>query len=170
MAARLARAFADNLVVFDPNPETIWAAVPELGVMAGTPIADVSERADILFPCVPKNDTVRNIYLGQDGVVSAIREVHGSLRAVGAHHLDASMPGAVAQANEGTISFVVGGDADLPASMKALEARLGIAIAKSKMPRGLARWLFWYLKKGEAREGGIRIDWTLRPVFGVFGP
>ena len=129
MTARLAQTFAGDVVVFDPNPATVEAAVAELGVTAGASIADVAGCSDILFTCVPNNETVRSVYLGQDGVASAIRagaitidcstvgpdatrDVYEGLKAVGAQHLDASMLGSVKQANEGTISFVVGGDAD----------------------------------------------------------
>ncbi|NNJ67260.1 MAG: NAD(P)-dependent oxidoreductase [Boseongicola sp.] len=129
MTARLAEAFPGNVVVFDPNPSAIQAAVTDFGVTAGASIADVAERVDVLFTCVPNNDTVRSVYLREDGVAPAIREgaitidcstvgpdatrdVYAGLKAVGAQHLDASMLGSVKQANEGTISFVVGGDAD----------------------------------------------------------
>ncbi|NNF79209.1 MAG: NAD(P)-dependent oxidoreductase, partial [Rhizobiales bacterium] len=82
---------------------------------------------DVLFTCVPNNDVVRAVYLDEGGITSSVRagtvtidcstigpeisrEVHGRLQEIGVSHLDASMLGSVLQANEGTISFVIGGD------------------------------------------------------------
>ena len=67
--------------------------------------------------------------MGEDGIAASIRggtitidcstvgpdatrDVYAGLKERGASHLDASMLGSVKQANEGTISFVVGGDAE----------------------------------------------------------
>ena len=86
-------------------------------------------NANLLFTCLLDNDVVRAVYLGDAGVASAAkagtvtidcstvgpeatRAVYAGLKSRGVSHLDASMLGSVKQANEGTISFVVGGDAD----------------------------------------------------------
>ncbi len=129
MTGRLTEAFPGSVFVFDPNEDTMKAAVSQTGATACTSLADIAGRVDVLFTCVPNNDTVRSVYLGEGGVSSTIsagavtidcstvgpdatRDVFDGLKAVGAQHLDASMLGSVKQATEGTISFVVGGDAD----------------------------------------------------------
>jgi len=129
MTAKLSEAFSGDVWVFDPSAAAVEAAVADFGVNAGQSIADVARRVDVLFTCVPNNDAVRGVYLGDGGVASAIRagaitidcstvgpdatrDVYAGLKVIGAQHLDASMLGSVKQANDGTISFVVGGDAD----------------------------------------------------------
>ncbi len=129
MTAQLAARFPGAVTVFDPSADAIAAAVSDFGVEAAGSIAEVAAKADVLFTCVPNNDAVRAVYLGVDGVVSTIRagtitidcstvgpdatrDVYAGLKAVSAQHLDASMLGSVKQAREGTISFVVGGDAE----------------------------------------------------------
>jgi 3-hydroxyisobutyrate dehydrogenase-like beta-hydroxyacid dehydrogenase len=92
-------------------------------------INQIASASDVLFSCLPNNSVIREVYLGENGVVSAIkpgsttidcptvgpdatRDVYEAMSARGASHLDASMLGSVKQATEGTISFVVGGDAE----------------------------------------------------------
>ena len=129
MTARLSKAFPGAVWGFDPNAAVVATAVADLGIKSAASVADIAARVDILFTCVPDNDAVRDGYLGDGGVSAAIkagavtidcstvgpdatRDVYAGLKAVGVGHLDASMLGSVKQANEGTISFVVGGDAD----------------------------------------------------------
>ncbi len=130
MLKRLASAFGSEAVLgFDANPAVTADACREAGAQACQSIGDIAGRSDILFTCVPNNDVVRAVYLGDDGIASAIkagsvtidcstvgpdvtREVCHQLKAQGVSHLDASMLGSTKQAAEGTISFVVGGDPD----------------------------------------------------------
>ncbi|MCL4746017.1 MAG: NAD(P)-dependent oxidoreductase [Burkholderiaceae bacterium] len=96
----------------------------------------------MLFTCLPNNDVLRDVYLGEAGIASAIcagsitidcstvgpdatRDVYDGLRAKGASHLGASMLGSTRQASEDTISFVVGGDADAFARAEPVLARVG---------------------------------------------
>ncbi len=89
----------------------------------------VAARADILFTCLPNDGVVGEVYLGDEGIVSTARDglitvdcstvspsitqrVHGALQHKGLRHLDAAMLGSVAQAESGTIGFMVGGEED----------------------------------------------------------
>lgn len=129
MIARLAKAYPGNTLVFDVNPEVSARVAGETGASSCSTIADVTVASDVLFSCVPNEASIRQVYLDDGGVVSAIRsgsitiecstvgpgitqKVHSELKAKGASHLDASMLGSIKQAIEGTISFVVGGDAE----------------------------------------------------------
>ena len=126
MTAQLTKAFPGEVLAYDPMPETLAKVAADTGAEAMGSVADLAARADIILSCVPNNDSVRTLYLGEDGVGSAVRpgsitidcstvgpdatrEVSAGLAERGVHHLDASMLGSVKQANEGTISFVVGG-------------------------------------------------------------
>ena len=129
MIARLVQAQPNNVAVFDSDPNVTARVAQGTGARACTSIAEIAADCDVLLSCVPDNTTVRNVYLGDGGVASAIkagtitidcstvgpdvtREVYAGLKAQGASHLDASMLGSIKQANEGTISFAVGGDKD----------------------------------------------------------
>ena len=130
MLRRLAAEFGPDAVFgFDADPAVTEAACGEAGASPCQSIADIAGRSDILFTCVPNNDVVRSVYLGKGGIASAIKpgsvtidcstvgpdatiEVYETFRAGGVSHLDASMLGSTKQAEEGTISFVVGGDAE----------------------------------------------------------
>ncbi len=129
MIARLNAAFPGNVLVFDANPDITARVAAATGAATTSSIAEIAAATDVLLSCVPTNDTIRQVYLGDGGVASAMkpggitidcstvgpdatREVHDHLATKGIAHLDASMLGSVKQANEGTISFVVGGEAD----------------------------------------------------------
>ncbi len=129
MIAQLNTAFPGDVFVYDANPDVTAKVAGETGAVPTGSIAEIAAATDILLSCVPTNDTIRDVYLGENGVASAMkaggitidcstvgpdatREVHDHLATRGVSHLDASMLGSVKQANEGTISFVVGGDAD----------------------------------------------------------
>ena len=142
MIARLAEAYPGDTLVFDVSPEVLARVAGETGARACSTIADIAETSDVLFSCVPNNASSQQVYLGDDGVASAIRpgsitidcstvgpdvtqEVNAAMKARGASHLDASMLGSVKQATEGTISFVVGGEATAFERAQPVLARCG---------------------------------------------
>lgn len=129
MIARLAEAYPDATLVFDVNPDVAAKVAQNTRATACSSITEIAAASDILFSCVPTNDSIRQVYLGEGGIASVIRagsitidcstvgpdatrEVFSAMQSKGASHLDASMLGSVKQANEGTISFVVGGEPD----------------------------------------------------------
>ncbi len=142
MTRRLVEAKAGPVYGFDADPGTTTAVAAKTGAIACTTLADVAAKVDVLFTCLPNNDVVRQVYLGPHGVATAVRpgtitidcstvgpdatlDVYSGLKAKGVSHLDASMLGSVNQANEGTISFVVGGDEDAFERAKPVLARTG---------------------------------------------
>ena len=142
MIARLAKAYPGDTLVFDVSPEVSARVADDTGASACGTIADIAEASDVLLSCVPDNASSRQVYLGNGGVASVIRpgsitidcstvgpdvsqEVHAALKARGASHLDASMLGSVKQATEGTISFVVGGEAEAFKRAQPVLARCG---------------------------------------------
>lgn len=127
MTRRLAKAFPGDMQVYDVNPDVAGQLADETGAEAKASLSDIAGSTDILFSCVPDNKILRQVYLANDGICSAMRsgsitidcstvgpdatrDVYAGIGAKGASHLDASMLGSVQQATEGTISFVVGGD------------------------------------------------------------
>ena len=129
MIARLVQAHPGDVSLFDQSAETARRVAETTGAQISGSVSEIAETSDVLFSCVPNNAVIREVYLGPDGVAGSIRpgsiaidcstvgpdatrEVYEGLQARSASHLDASMLGSVKQAKEGTISFVVGGDAE----------------------------------------------------------
>lgn len=127
MTRRLADANPGDVLGYDADADLADWVCETTGARRAGSIAEIAGRCDVLFSCVPNNDVVRAVYLGEGGVAGAIRQgaitidcstvgpdatrdVFAGMRARGASHLDASMLGSVKQAREGSISFVVGGD------------------------------------------------------------
>lgn len=127
MLQRLGAAYPDNTYAFDENADVTAQAAKAAGATVCSSIVEIAGACDVLFSCLPNNDVIRQVYLGDGGVAAGIksgtvtidcstvgpdatREVYAGLNAKGVSHIDASMLGSVKQANEGTISFVVGGD------------------------------------------------------------
>ena len=129
MLARLAEGkSADETFGYDLAPDRTAKVCADTDATPCASIAEIAAASDVLFSCVPNNDVLREVYIGKGGVASAARPgtvtidcstvgpdvtvaVHDDLRKVEVSHLDASILGSVKQANEGTISFVVGGEA-----------------------------------------------------------
>ena len=127
MTRRLSAARPGQVMGYDADPERASRVCRDAGARACASVAEIAEASDVLFSCLPDNDVLRAVYLGADGVAAAVRpgsitidcstvgpdatrDVYDGMKASGASHLDASMLGSVTQANDGAISFVVGGD------------------------------------------------------------
>jgi 3-hydroxyisobutyrate dehydrogenase len=127
MATNLARGGVE-LVVHDESPSALAAAARLPGASAAASVADLVNRAVVIFTCLPNDAIVREVYLGPGGIAAAARPglvtcdcstvspeataaVHAALKARGADHLDTPMLGSQPQAVEGQIFFIVGGEA-----------------------------------------------------------
>jgi len=129
MTRRLSKSYPRAVLGCDADSALTSRVCDAVGAKPLPSVAAIAEASDVLFSCLPNNDVLRTVYLGEGGVASAIRDgsitidcstvgpdatrdVYDGMKAKGASHLDASMLGSVKQATEGTISFVVGGDAE----------------------------------------------------------
>ncbi len=130
MGLPMTRVLAENGIVvlgYDANPDACEEAKAIAGVQVAASIAEVAANAGVLFSCLPNDRIVREVYLGEDGIVGAIssgqitvdcstispavtREVSTALAVNGVRHMDAAMLGSLPQAEAGEIGFVVGGD------------------------------------------------------------
>ena len=99
------------------------------GNCAGTPAA-AAEHAEIVFCCVGNDDDVRQVILGDNGILQGIpdggiivdhttvsasvaREVSEAARSKDVGFLDAPLSGGQAGADNGQLTIMVGGDADV---------------------------------------------------------
>lgn len=127
---------------FDVDVSVAERICTKTGAARRTTLRDLADNADTIITCLPNNDVVRQIYLGETGLVRFLspgtitidcstigpevsREIAGALANLGVSHLDASMLGSVKQAAEGSISFVVGGDRDAFERAQPVLASLG---------------------------------------------
>ena len=127
MAANILRAGYD-LTIWNRTPGRI-TPLAEAGAAVAAGPADVAARSDIIITCVSDTPDVEAVILGPDGVIHGARP--GSLvidcstispevtRAIGArlkqkgvHLLDAPVSGGSEGAARGTLSIMLGGDAD----------------------------------------------------------
>jgi 3-hydroxyisobutyrate dehydrogenase-like beta-hydroxyacid dehydrogenase len=129
MAGHLARAGHDT-VVFNRTASKADAWVEEYGGKgAGTP-RKAAAGADVVFTCVGNDDDVRDVILGDDGVLAGLaegsivvdhttasatiaRELHATAHEHGIGFLDAPVSGGQAGAENGQLTVMVGGDADV---------------------------------------------------------
>jgi 3-hydroxyisobutyrate dehydrogenase-like beta-hydroxyacid dehydrogenase len=128
MAGYLANAKHD-VVVYNRTASKADAWCAEYhGTAAATPAA-AAQSADIVFVCVGNDDDVRQVVLGDDGVLAGIaddtiivdhttasadiaREIHGLAAGRGIGFLDAPLSGGQAGAENGQLTIMVGGDED----------------------------------------------------------
>jgi 3-hydroxyisobutyrate dehydrogenase-like beta-hydroxyacid dehydrogenase len=99
------------------------------GSSASTPV-EAARAAEIVFTCVGNDDDVREVILGDDGVLNGIspgsviidhttasatlaREIHGLAGAKSVGFLDAPLSGGQAGAENGQLTIMVGGDEDV---------------------------------------------------------
>ncbi|MBW3632609.1 MAG: 2-hydroxy-3-oxopropionate reductase [Chloroflexi bacterium] len=140
MARNLAAA-GYTLVIYNRSQDDIDTLLAEGGQFqaAGSP-CDVAERTKAVITMLPDSPDVRDVVLGDNGVLPALGtghllidmstiapatavEVNGAVRERGARALDAPVSGGDKGAIAGTLSIMVGGDAeDVQRAMPLFEA------------------------------------------------
>ena len=127
MARNLSAAEADfALTVFDLAP-ALMESVP--GARGAGSIAEVATGQDVIISMLPAGAHVREVYLGEDGVLDnaaagtlfidcstidpdSARTVAQAAAEKGLEMIDAPVSGGTAGAEAGTLTFIVGGTAD----------------------------------------------------------
>jgi 3-hydroxyisobutyrate dehydrogenase-like beta-hydroxyacid dehydrogenase len=99
------------------------------GAVDGGSCKGVAEQADVIITSLTNQQSVRDVYLGDDGLVAnarqgqiyidtstnppeLVREVAEALSQRGAGYLDAPVSGGVAGAEAGTLTMMIGGELD----------------------------------------------------------
>lgn len=129
MCRNLARKSGARVVGFDTRPAPLDALAGD-GVERGAGIADVAARADIVFLCLPGEPQVRAACLGPSGLVASVRpgqtvvdmstapvalarELAAAFAAKGVAFADAPVARTAQAARDGTLSIMVGGEAEV---------------------------------------------------------
>ncbi|WJV53108.1 2-hydroxy-3-oxopropionate reductase [Pectobacteriaceae bacterium CE70] len=115
-----------SLVVLDRNSDAVAEIVAAGAVAAETP-KSVAEQSDIVITMLPNSPNVKEVVLGENGVIEGARsgsvvidmssiaplvsrEVASALAEKGVDMLDAPVSGGEPKAIDGTLSVMVGGD------------------------------------------------------------
>ncbi len=129
MAGHLAKAGHD-VVVYNRSADKAARWVDEFGGAHVPTPKEAGAGADIVFSCVGNDDDVREVLLGDDGALAGIgkggiivdhttasatlaREIHAAAADKGVGFLDAPVSGGQAGAENGLLTVMVGGDADM---------------------------------------------------------
>ena len=113
-------------VVFDVDPQKMQK-LADKGAQVAASVADVGKRANVVLLSLPGSETVREVAIGKDGLVSTLGEgsvvidtstteptvsieVGKRLAERGIRFLDAPVSGGEKGAVDGTLSIMVGGD------------------------------------------------------------
>ena len=129
MAGYLAKAGHDT-VVFNRTASKAEQWVAEFGGASSPTPRDAAAGADFAFCCVGNDDDVREVILGEDGMLAGIgaggvivdhttasatlaREIYASAAEKDVGFLDAPVSGGQAGAESGQLTVMVGGDADV---------------------------------------------------------
>jgi len=127
MSANLSKA-QHQVRAFDLSPEAV-AAAEAAGATAAPTVAEAVKDAEIVVTMLPAGAHVREVYMGEDGIfanapkgtlfidsstidVATSRDVAAAAKAAGFAMLDAPVSGGTGGAEGGTLTFMVGGDAD----------------------------------------------------------
>lgn len=129
MAAHLSKA-GHEVVVFNRTSEKAqrWLAI-NAGLRATSP-AEAAQQADIVFTCVGNDSDIKEVILGDHGAVVTLkpggiivdhstvsaeisRKIYEVLKAQGKHFIDAPVSGGQQGAENGRLTVMCGGDADV---------------------------------------------------------
>ena len=144
MAGHLARA-GHTVVVYNRTPAKATQWVEKYGGSSAPTPAAAARDASLVMMCVGNDDDVRAVALGSDGAVGAMksgsvlvdhttasaivaRELHAAAKARGVGFLDAPVSGGQAGAENGKLTIMVGGEADVFARAESVLAHYARAV------------------------------------------
>lgn len=126
MASNLLRA-GFKVTVYNRTASKCDPLVEEGALAAATPL-QAAEGKDVIITMVSNDDSIRDIFYGPEGILESlkpgaviidsstvspglVKEIAAAVEAKGAHLLDAPVTGSKPGAVEGTLVFMVGGEA-----------------------------------------------------------
>jgi 3-hydroxyisobutyrate dehydrogenase len=144
MAGHIAKRGHD-VTVFNRTAAKAAKWVAEFGGQHAPTPAEAAKGADFVFSCVGNDNDLREVTTAPDGAFGALkpgaifidnttdsadvaRELYAAAKVCGAHFLDAPVSGGQAGAENGTLTVMVGGDADAFASAEPVIASFARAV------------------------------------------
>jgi 3-hydroxyisobutyrate dehydrogenase-like beta-hydroxyacid dehydrogenase len=141
MCRNLAKKSAQAVIAYDVRPEPL-AALTTDGVAPGASVKDVVLRADVVFLCLPGENEVRAIAYGAGGLAETVRpgqivvdcstapvplarELSRVFGERGVSFADAPVTRTAQAAKDGTLSIMVGTEAEVFARIRPLLACMG---------------------------------------------
>ncbi|MEO0620240.1 MAG: NAD(P)-dependent oxidoreductase [Pseudomonadota bacterium] len=130
MAGHIRTKGGDDLVVYNRTHAKAEAWASEHGGTTAATPAEAADGADLVFCCVGNDDDLRSVTTGQDGAFHTLkqgaifidnttasadiaRELHAAAAAKDVGFLDAPVSGGQAGAENGALTVMVGGDAEV---------------------------------------------------------
>jgi 3-hydroxyisobutyrate dehydrogenase len=140
MARRMVAAGFEVLAV-DADP----ARVPASGARAAAGLADLAARCDVIMMSLPDSRIIETVVRGPGGLLAgaragqvivdlstadpaSTRALHDAAVERGVRYLDAGISGGAAAAGQGTLTLMVGGDADALDEVRPLLAAFSAAV------------------------------------------
>lgn len=132
MGSRLVRRLREHgyqVAVYDRNRSKAEAMWP-YGVSVAESLLQLAQNADVILSCLTNDDAVRDVYLGREGVLAGIRagtvviemstispdtsrELHALGKKQGVNVMDVAISGSTPAVEQGTITLLAGGDAEV---------------------------------------------------------
>jgi 3-hydroxyisobutyrate dehydrogenase len=129
MAGHLKTRGGHDVTVYNRTRKKAEVWVAQFGGRAAPTPAEATREADFIFACVGNDQDLREVTLGPGGAFAALkpgavfidnttasatiaRELHAAARSKGAGFLDAPVSGGQAGAENGTLTVMVGGEAE----------------------------------------------------------
>jgi 3-hydroxyisobutyrate dehydrogenase len=145
MAGHLAAKGGHALTVYNRTRAKADAWVAKFGGRAAPTPAAAAEGAEIVFSCVGDDPDLREVTLGAEGAFAAMgkgaifvdhttasagiaRELYAAAKSRGIHFIDAPVSGGQAGAENGTLTVMCGGDADVFECAKPVIANFARAV------------------------------------------
>ena len=145
MAGHIRTKAGHDLVVYNRTARKAADWVAKFGGTAAATPAEAAKNADFVFSCVGNDDDLRAVTTGPGGAFETLRagaifidnttasadvarELYAAATAKGAAFLDAPVSGGQAGAENGALTVMVGGDADVYATAEPVIAPYAKAI------------------------------------------
>ena len=124
-----------DLIVFNRSEEKSIKWIESFGGKSLKNLEDVAESSDVIILCIGKDDDVRNVIGGKEGLINKLKpgaiivdhtttssdlpiEMNNLLNPLGVQFIDAPISGGQAGAESGQLSIMAGGDKEAFAQIK----------------------------------------------------
>jgi 3-hydroxyisobutyrate dehydrogenase len=145
MAGHIRTKGGHELTVYNRTPAKAAEWAEKFGGRTAATPAEAADGADFVFSCVGNDDDLRSVTTGEGGAFQALkagaifidnttasadvaRELYAAAKAKGAAFLDAPVSGGQAGAENGVLTVMVGGDADIFARAEPVIAHFARAV------------------------------------------